>query len=214
MSILVLADIKERIQCGDLVFTPPLDAFQYQAHTIDLRLGFTFMVPRLWHMTQKGRVALTFDPLDGGHEHFDAIELEAGQYFELLPGERVLVSTLEHIAVPSDLSGILYPRSTVNRQGLAVELTGIIDAGYSGHLIIPIRNSNPTGLVRIYPGQRFCQLEFTTLSGPVEPRQSRYHNKDVIVGALPEQDANEVDLIRNGAIERLKQQYAVRFDAE
>ena len=73
-------------------------------------------------------------------------------------------STLERIVVPNDLSAVLYPRSSVNRQGLEVQLTGIIDAGYEGALIVPIRNSNPTSIVRIYPGQRFCQIEFTTLT--------------------------------------------------
>jgi|SRR5579871_172188 dCTP deaminase len=209
MAILVREDIEVRIARGEIGFTPPLDRFQLQAHSVDLRLGFTFLVPRLWQMTPRGRVALTFDPLDGGHQHFDPIELEPGQYFELLPGERVLVSTLERISMPNDISGILYPRSTVNRQGLEVELTGIIDAGYQGNLVIPIHNSSPSSVVRIYPGQRFCQLEFTTLTQAIEPRPSRYQNKDVIVGVLPEQDAAEVTLIREGKIEELKRQYAL-----
>ena len=32
-------------------------------------------------------------------------------------------------------------RSSVNRRGISVDLTGIIDAGYEGQLIIPIRNN-------------------------------------------------------------------------
>ena len=143
MSILTREDLQARITGGALSFDPPLDEFQLQGHTIDLRLGFTFLVPRQWQVTAHGREALIFDPLEGGHQHFDAIELEPGQYFELLPGERVLVSTLERIVVPNDLSAVLYPRSSVNRQGLEVQLTGIIDAGYEGALIVPIRNSNP-----------------------------------------------------------------------
>jgi dCTP deaminase len=208
MSILARQDIEARIARGELVFTPPLDGFQIQGHTIDLRLGFTFLVPRQWRLTERGREALIFDPLEGGHRHFEPIELEPGQYFELLPGERVLVSTLERVTVPNDLSGVLYPRSSVNRQGLEVELTGIIDAGYSGNLVVPVRNSNVASIVRIYPGQRFCQIELTTLSQAIEPRQSRYHNKDVIVGALPEQDEEEVRLIQAGKIEELKRRFS------
>lgn len=106
MPILVREDIEERMARGNLVFTPELDAFQLQAHTIDLRLGFTFLVPRLWQVTERGRVALVFDPLEGGHAHFDPVELEPGQYFEMLPGERVLVSTLERITMPNDISAM------------------------------------------------------------------------------------------------------------
>lgn len=214
MSVLVRADIEERIARGDLVFTPKLDAFQLQAHTVDLRLGFTFLIPRLWQMTERGRVALTLDQLEGGHHHFDPIELEPGQYFELLPGERVLVSTLEHITMPPDISAVLYPRSTVNRQGLAVELTGIIDAGYQGNLVVPISNTSRSSLVRIYPGQRFCQLEFATLAQPILPRASRYQNKDIIVGVLPEQDMEEMRLIRAGDISQLKERYVVTRSQE
>lgn len=214
MSILVQNDIEARIRRGELVFTPALDALQLQGHTVDLRLGFTFLVPRQWRLTAKGREARVFDPLEGGHEHFEPIELEPGQYFEVLPGERVLVSALERIAMPRDLSAVLYPRSSVNRQGLEVELTGIIDAGYSGNLIIPVRNSNVSGVVRIYPGQRFCQLEFSTLTHPIVPRPSRYHDKDVIVGALPEEEADEVALIRAGQIEQIKQAYPLKTDVE
>ncbi|MGZ6390416.1 MAG: dCTP deaminase [Ktedonobacterales bacterium] len=209
MAILVREDIEARIARGNIVFTPALDTFQLQAHTVDLRLGFTFLVPRLWQVTERGRVALVFDPLDGGHAHFDPVELEPGQYFELLPGERVLVSTLERITMPNDVSAVLYPRSTVNRQGLAVELTGIIDAGYQGNLVIPIHNSSTSSVVRIYPGQRFCQLEFNTLAQEITPRLSRYQNKDVIVGVLPEQDTVEVELIRQGRIEELKRRHGI-----
>ncbi len=111
--------------------------------------------------------------------------------------------------MPNDVSAVLYPRSTINRQGLAVELTGIIDAGYQGNLIIPIHNSSTSSVVRIYPGQRFCQLEFTALAHEITPRPSRYQNKDVIVGVLPEQDNDEVELIRQGRIEELKRRHAV-----
>jgi hypothetical protein len=73
MSILAREDIEERIARGELVFTPPLDSFQIQGHTIDLRLGFTFLVPRQWRVSDRGREALIFDPLEGGHQHFDPI---------------------------------------------------------------------------------------------------------------------------------------------
>jgi dCTP deaminase len=208
MSILARDDIEARIARGELVFNPPLDRLQIQGHTVDLRLGFTFLVPRQWRLTERGREALIFDPLEGSHGHFEPIELEPGQYFELLPGERVLVSTLERVTLPNDVSGVLYPRSSVNRQGLEVELTGIIDAGYSGNLIVPVRNSNVASIVRIYPAQRFCQIELTTLTQAIEPRPSRYHNKDVIVGALPEQSDEEIRLLQEGKIEELKRRFA------
>src|SRR5262249_1019366 len=129
MSLLTKSDMLAQLEAGTLRFTPELDAFQIQPHAIDLRLGFTFLIARHWVLNQTGRVALTLDHLEGGGAHFDTIELEPGQIFEILPGECVIVSTLEKIAMPANLVGNLYPRSSVNRQGLAVDLSGIVDAG-------------------------------------------------------------------------------------
>jgi dCTP deaminase len=209
MSVLVRDEIEERIARGELGFTPPLDELQMQAHSVDLRLGFTFLIPRQWQLTERGRVALTFDHLEGGDQHFDVVELEPGQYFEVLVGEGVIASTLERISLPNDLVGHLYPRSSVNRRGLAVDLSGIVDAGYQGNLIIPVHNNSLSRVVRIYPGERFCQLTFTRLSGTTLPRPSRYQNKDIIVGVLPEHDAAEVELIRAGRIEELKRRFGI-----
>ena len=212
MSMLVRAEIEDRIARGDLAFTPELDALQLQAHSVDLRLGFTFLVPRQWQVTERGREALTFDHLEGGNQQFDVVELEPGQYFEVLVGEGVIASTLEHISLPTDLAGHLYPRSSVNRRGLAVDLSGIVDAGYQGHLIIPVHNNSLSRVVRVWPGERFCQLTFTRLTGPTTPRASRYQNKDIIVGVLPEHDPDEVELIRQGQIEELKRRFTAKTD--
>ena len=88
MAILTKEEILQRVRDKNIVFTPCLDIFQVQAHAIDLRLGFTFLIPKSWKMTTKGREAMMIDPLrDHGPEYFDVIELEQGQSFDLLPHE-------------------------------------------------------------------------------------------------------------------------------
>ena len=211
MAVLVREQIIERMKSGDIAFTPQIDSFQFQMHAIDLRIGFTFLVTKLWQLTEQGRVALRADHLDGGRGHFDVVELEEGQYFEVLPNEFVVVSTLEKITMPKDLMGILYPRSSVNRQGLSVDLSGIIDAGYEGTLVIPVRNNTPGQVVRIYPGERFCQVVFQTLDQKTEFKESRYHNKDITQGVLKERDTTETDFIRKGDIKGLKAKFPVEI---
>jgi len=210
MSMLTKSEIQDLIHTGRLTFTPELDEFQMQAHAVDLRLGYTFLVARRWTLNNEGRIALRSDQLESGTPHFDTIELTAGQVFDLLPGESVLVSTLEVIGMPDDLVGQMFPRSSVNRRGLAVELSGIIDAGYEGNLIIPVRNNDISSVVRLYPGERFCQIILTRLSLPVEVRRSRYHRRDIATGVQPEQNADEVQLVRSGNLAELKQRYGVR----
>ncbi|MDD5165149.1 MAG: dCTP deaminase [Candidatus Pacebacteria bacterium] len=209
MSIITKKDIIDRIRSGSLAFKPNLDQFQLQEHSADLRLGFTFMIPKMWHMTPGGRESLDITHFDKrNHEYFEVVELEQGQHFDLLPQEYILVSTLEAIKMPRDLMGILYPRSSTNRKGLSLDLTGIIDAGYDGQLILPIRNNTRSQAIRLFPGERLCQVVFEELKTEVEPRQSKYHQKDIIEGVQMEKK-DEVDLLTKGDIKTLKEKYKV-----
>src|SRR3989344_2339005 len=206
MAILTKDEILARVKKGNIEFKPGLDRFQLQMHAVDLRLGFSFLIPKSWKMTPKGRQALSIDPLkDHGPEYFDVIELEQGQSFDLLPQEYVLVSTFETIKVPNDLMAVLYPRSSVNRKGISVDLTGIIDAGYEGQLVIPMKN-HTSQVIRLYPGERFCQLVFETLVEEIQPRKSRHHLKD-IVDEPRKEDSEEIMLIKEGKIKELKSKH-------
>ena len=207
MSVLAKQQILERIKNGGLIFKPGLDNLQIQDHSVDLRLGFTFMIPKTWLPGNEGREAITLDPLHSiGASHFDIVELEQGQHFDLLPNEYILVSSLETITIPKDIMAVLYPRSSVNRRGLSVDLTGIIDAGYSGKLVLPVRNNTRSQTVRLYPGERFCQLVFQQLAGEIDTKPSRHHMRDVAEG-LAKEDEQEVDLITKGDIKQLKETY-------
>jgi dCTP deaminase len=110
--------------------------------------------------------------------------------------------------MPNDLMAILYPRSSTNRKGLSLDLTGIIDAGYEGQLVIPIRNNTRSQAVRLYPGERLCQVVFEELSSPVTSRPSKYHQKDIIEGVQMEKK-DEAELIIKGDIKNLKERFKV-----
>ncbi|MFA5987828.1 MAG: dCTP deaminase [Candidatus Paceibacterota bacterium] len=211
MSVLSKNKILERIKKGELSFEPGLDKFQLRTHSVDLRLGFTFLVPKFWHVTVAGREPVPIDYLNNVRANcFDIVELEQGQYFDVLPGEYVLFSTLEKIKLPNDLMAVLYPRSSVNRRGLAVDLTGIIDAGYCGQLIMPVRNNAKNQVIRVYPGERFCQLVFEELSETCpDAVKSRYSGMDVVKGFVPENSTSEVELINKGDIKTLKEKYSI-----
>lgn len=207
MAVLTKKQILEHVQKGNLSFEPALDIFQLQGHAVDLRLGFTFMVPKAWHLTPNGREALEITHFDKPNpDHFDIVELEKSQYFELLPNEYILAGTLETMKLPKDIMGVLYPRSSTNRKGLSVDMTGIVDAGYEGQLILPISNKKRSQTIRLYPGERLCQIVFEELSEPVEHRESKYHKKDIIDGFRRE-DEVETELIKKGEIQKLKDEH-------
>lgn len=209
MAVLTKADILQYVKEGKVAFNPALDTFQMQAHSVDLRLGFTFLVPKSWHVTEAGRESLHIDYFaPDKKEYFDVVELERGQFFDLLPGEHVLVSSLESLKIPDDLMAVMYPRSSTNRKGISVDLTGIIDSGYEGQLVIPVRNNTQYQTVRLYPGERFCQVVFEKLAHDVAARKSRYHQRDIIDGvdvdSLQEERDTEIMLIIAGDIRKLK----------
>ncbi len=218
MSALSKKEIVGAIEEGKIKISPCLDRFQLQSHAVDLRLGYTFLIPKSWQMTEKGREAINIDYFEGKapKNYFDVIELEKGQYFELLPNEYVLVSTLEKITLNSEMMAVLYPRSSTNRKGLSLDLTGIIDAGYEGQLAMPIKNNTRSQTIRLYPGERFCQIVFENLTSPVETRTSRYHHKDIIEGFIKlnknsgktSDEELEISMILSGDIKKIKSEYS------
>lgn len=222
MPILTRSEIHDLIKSKKLVFEPGLDAFQLQPHAVDLRLGYVFHIPKTWKVTPEGRKSIQVDPLDAnGHDdNFDQVILKPGQYFEILPREFVIVSTLEKITINDDnLMAVLYPRSSVNRRGLAVDLTGIIDVWYSGQLMIPLLNNTETQTIRIYPGERICQVTFDQLSSSVNKADAFQHglskakylsSTDTSLNYRIDKKS-EIDLVKTGEILKLKNKYKIKY---
>lgn len=224
MAVLTRNEIIEYINEKKLDFSPSLDAFQMQPHAIDLRLGFTFYIPKSWELNKNGRQALNVDYLDpkDKQSYFDVIELKPGQYFEILPNESIIGVTLENVAI-NDLQtmAVLYPRSSFNRRGLSVSLTGIIDAGYNGTLMLPIHNHTTNHVIRIYPGERVCQMVFEELSSRLTKKEAQLHgvkkakyleSKDSSVtyeNVKRKEAKEELELIRSGKISKLKKDYSI-----
>lgn len=212
--ILTRHDIQTLITNGELVFTPALDQFQNQPHAVDLRLGTTFFIPRIWNQTEEGRRVLTVDVTQSAGDNFDKVELKPGQFFELAPGESIIASTLETISLSSpEIMGILYPRSSINRRGLTVDLTGIVDVHYSGSLMIPILNKTTSQIIRIYVGERICQIVFHKLNTPLTPEEGIRHGMSSAkydgsssAEVLSKKDSEtEIDLLQKGDLNAIKQ---------
>ena len=110
--------------------------------------------------------------------------------------------------------GVLYPRSSINRRGLSVDLTGIVDVFYSGYLMIPILNKTKSQIIKIYPGERICQLVFHKLASSLNREDAMMH------GAVPAKYENsneknltskkdaqeEIDFLKKGDLKGLKKE--------
>ena len=175
MSVFSKYTIQQMLKNGAIAFTPKLQDDQIQPHSIDLRLGYDFYIPKLWEVTSNGRQIVNVD-LSKPADNFIHVKLQKGQYFEIAPGEFIIGVTLEKVQFnATDYMAVLYPRSSINRRGLSVDLTGIIDAGYKGSLFVPIRNQTSNQVIRVLPEERFVTIVLYPLDKPLTQDDARTH---------------------------------------
>lgn len=218
MSVLTKSDILSELQSGGIRFTPEIDKFQLQPHAVDLRLGYKFLIPRNWMLDEKGRRAIkvAIDDVDTHQEQFDEVQLQPGQYFDLLPNEFVIGTSLERIEINAmNLMAILFPRTSTNRRGIDLSLSGIIDTGYKGHLIFPMKNEAGDQVVRVYPGERVCQVIFQELKEPLTPDEANLHGltaakyTDTETTNFKLDKDEERQFLITGKLEELKMKYGL-----
>ena len=103
--------------------------------------------------------------------------------FILHPGEFVLGSTLERVAVPNDLVARLEGKSSLGRLGLLIHSTaGFVDAGFDGQLTLEL--SNVASLpITLYPGMKIGQISFQQMTTEADnpygsnALKSKYHGQ-------------------------------------
>ena len=98
----------------------------------------------------------------------EEVEVGTGDAFILHPGEFVLGSTLERVAIPDDLVGRIEGKSSLGRLGLLIHTTaGFVDAGWDGHLTLEL--SNVANLpITLYPGMKIGQISFIQMTTPAD----------------------------------------------
>ena len=200
-------------------FEPGLDQFQIQPNSIDLRVGWNFYIPKTWEYNEKGRVAFTDDHLNHKtkKENYKIIRLTEGQYFEILPKEFVIISTLEKIKLNSgDIMATLFARSSSIRRGFIVE-SGTIDARYEGYLMLPVRNNTDNKIIRLYPGERVCHLVFQKLESDLTKEEADVHGvaKAKYLSSTPyglearSDSEEEIKFIKEGKLKDLKDKFKI-----
>ena len=159
---MILSDrtLRDAIDAGRIV-VEPFDPSYIQPSSIDVRVDGLF---RVFRNHTAGIIDVKLD-LTGLTE---LVEIPADGVFVLHPGEFVLGSTLERVAVPDDLVARIEGKSSLGRLGLLIHSTaGFIDAGFDGHITLELANvaSLP---ITIYPGMKIGQISFMEMTTPAE----------------------------------------------
>ena len=138
----------------------PYDESLLQPSSVDVRVDRYF---RVFHNARYPFI----DVREPQEDLTELVEVDT-EPFILHPGEFVLGSTLERIALPDDLVARLEGKSSLGRLGLLIHSTaGFIDPGWDGHVTLEL--SNVANLpITIYHGMKIGQLSFVQLTEPAE----------------------------------------------
>ncbi len=154
----ILSDhsIKEEIAAGRIVIEPYSES-DVQPSSVDLHVDRYFRVFRNHSMG-------VIDVFESQEELTELVAIEEGGALMLHPGEFILGSTLERVALPDDLVARLEGKSSLGRLGLLIHSTaGFVDAGWDGHLTLEL--SNVANLpITIYPGMAIGQISFLRMT--------------------------------------------------
>ena len=160
---MVLSDrtIRDEIDNGRIVIEP-LDLSCIQPASVDIHLDRKLLVFRTWRSPFYVDVKQSQDDLT------ELVEIEGEKPFLLPPGEFVLGSTVENIALPDDIVGRLEGKSSLGRIGLLIHSTaGYVDPGWQGHLTLELSNVAKLP-VTLYYGMKIGQISFIRLTSAAQ----------------------------------------------
>jgi len=172
-------DIRRRLEGGDLAVEPLEDPdLQIQPASVDLRLGREFL-----EFQHANIPCIHFGSEAEVEEYVEETVVEADGEYILHPGDFVLGTTVERVAIPDDLIAHVQGRSSIGRLAIVIHATaGIIDPGYVGQITLELSNLG-TAPVALAPGMRISQVIFTELTSPAErpygaERGSKYQGQE------------------------------------
>lgn len=153
-------DILAELDSGRITVDPFTDGM-IQPSSIDVRLDKYF---RVFDNHKYPHI----DPAMDQSDLTRPIETDGDDIFILHPGEFVLGSTYETVALPNDVAARLEGKSSLGRLGLMTHSTaGFIDPGFSGHVTLELANV-ATLPMKLYPGMKIGQMCFFRLSTPAD----------------------------------------------
>ena len=153
-------DIRAEIEAGRIVIDPFIPE-AVQPSSVDLHLDRRF---RVFRNSRYPFIDVRADQ----PELTELVEIGGDDPFILHPGEFVLGSTYERVALPNDLVARLEGKSSLGRLGLLIHSTaGYVDPGWEGNLTLEL--SNVANLpITLYDGMKIGQISFQRLSSPAE----------------------------------------------
>jgi deoxycytidine triphosphate deaminase len=90
-------------------------------------------------------------------------KIDDENFFIFEPGKYYLIKTIEKVNLPVDISGIIFPRTTLFRSGLGL-FNGVVQPGYCGELTFGICNLGQSK-IKVSFGARVVHITFHEVLG-------------------------------------------------
>jgi dCTP deaminase len=169
------SSLRELLARGEIV-VEPLEDFQIQPASIDLRLGDHFL-----KIDENSVESITLD------KPLAYVEIKREEIV-IPPHTFLLAVTREYIRLPADLTAFVEGRSSIGRIGLFIQNAGWVDPGFAGTITLELYNANRLP-IRLVSGRRICQIVFARMDGPASrPYAGKYQNQRDAVGSRVFQD--------------------------
>ena len=169
---MILSDksIISKIKDGSLIIAP-IENEQVQPASVDIRLGNTFCSM----MQNDGEVLSLEKKADYNRTTADK--------FIIYPGQFILATTMEYIAMPNDLTAFVEGRSSIGRLGLFIQNAGWVDPGFKGEITLELFNAS-THAIELKAGQRIGQLVFVQMDAiAMNPYNGKYQGQTGATGS-------------------------------
>lgn len=177
--MIVSDDTLRRMIAEKSIVVEPLEPYQIQPASIDLRLGRNFL-----KIDENSLDALGMD----SELPYVAIEKEE---IIIPPHSFLLATTVEYIRIPTNITAFVEGRSSIGRIGLFIQNAGWVDPGFEGNITLELFNANRLP-IRLSSGRRICQLVFAFMDRATRtPYAGKYQGQRGTVGSRVYRDVDK-----------------------
>jgi dCTP deaminase len=153
------------------IVVEPLEPYQLQPASIDLRLGRNFL-----KIDENTLESLSLDS-ELPYVHIEKDEIV------IPPQSFMLATTVEYIRIPPNVTAFVEGRSSIGRLGLFIQNAGWVDPGFEGNITLELFNANRLPL-RLASGRRICQIVFAFMDKATRtPYAGKYQGQRGTVGS-------------------------------
>ena len=162
--------LKELLKRGELTIEP-LEDYQVQPASIDLRLGEHFL-----KVDENSVEAITLDS-EISYTNITRNEIV------IPPQSFMLAVTKEYLKLPNYMTAFVEGRSSIGRIGLFIQNAGWVDPGFEGTITLELYNANRLP-IKLISGRRICQMVFALMDKKAEiPYRGKYQYQKSVQGS-------------------------------